>query len=266
VHVNLRWLACDYTHIFYEHIRRRPQIRIVTIIMMLVLTGCESLTFPAREHKLANNTIYWFDYSASRRGAILVPNQETMKIVTCSEPAPDVAKDIVDTFKGNVSSGKVSVGGEADIQEKVIQLAQRTQTIMFLRESLFRLCELSINLRFEKADVIPIYMGVIQSAQTMAEAESFNAQAANAKAQEELIKTRLLVIAVPELLQARREKAAAFVKTLNNAQLNALAKSLGKPGGENALIDILTTIAGANSADTFNTIAQKIKVLFNKEV
>ncbi len=71
-----------------------------------------------------------------------------------------------------------------------------------------------------------------------------------------------LVTAVPADLQARREKAAAYVKTLNQSQLDTLAKSLGIPTGPNALVGILTKIATAQTTKAFDVIAQKIKILF----
>jgi hypothetical protein len=80
------------------------------------------------------------------------------------------------------------------------------------------------------------------------------------------LESLLVVTPVDPLLQARREQAAAFVKTLNQSQLDALAKSLGLSTGANAQVDILTAISKAQSTKGFDIIAQKLKVLFNKEV
>lgn len=55
---------------------------------------------------------------------------------------------------------------------------------------------------------------------------------------------------VPGDLQARREKAVAYVKTLDQNKLDTLAKSLGLPTGP----------------DAFDVIAQKLKILFDKEI
>lgn len=94
-------------------------------------------------------------------------------------------------------------------------------------------------------------------------AETAGAVAKKADAQ---LESLLVVTPVDPLLQARREQAAAYAKTLNQNQLDALAKSLGLPTGPNALVDILTAISKAQSTKAFDIIAQKLKVLFNKEV
>lgn len=57
--------------------------------VVIFLSGCANFIAPAREHSLDPSKQYWFDYDASRRGAVMVPN--TAKIKMCSEPSPDVA-------------------------------------------------------------------------------------------------------------------------------------------------------------------------------
>jgi hypothetical protein len=76
----------------------------------------------------------------------------------------------------------------------------------------------------------------------------------------------LVVTAVPAALQARRENAANFVKTLKQNQLDELAKSLGLAPGTKAQVEILRTIAGAQTTPAFDRFAQKLKILFGKEV
>lgn len=76
----------------------------------------------------------------------------------------------------------------------------------------------------------------------------------------------LVVGIVSEELQARRELAAAFVKTLDQANLDSLAETLGVSTGDPALGAILRAIAGAQTDATFNVIARKLKILFNREI
>lgn len=164
-------------------------LNLIVVVSFFLSVGCTSFTSPARQHELEEGKSYWFDYDASRRGAILIPKHEKKNVAVCSEPAPDVAKDIIDKLRADVGTGKLTVGVEANVQERVIQLAQRTQTIMFLRESMYRLCELSLNFQLKDDDVKNLYDKVIGTAVKMAEAESSNAQEANAKAQKALIDT-----------------------------------------------------------------------------
>lgn len=170
------------------------------------LVGCSSFTSPARYHLLEEGKPYWLDYSAERRGTIIIPKNANNNITVCAEPSPDVALDIVDRFKANVGTGKLTVGAEMDVEEKVIQLAKRTQTIMFLRESLYRLCELSLNYQLDETQVRELYEKVIATAGKMADAELANAQQTKIEAE-----TRKL-----EIMQKTPALMDEYVKGLKN--------------------------------------------------
>lgn len=172
------------------------------VVILIVISGCASFTSPARQHMLEEGRTYWFDYDASRRGAVLIPKHEKKNIAICAEPSPDVAFEIVNKFKVDVGIEKLDVGVQADIQEKVIQLAKRTQTIMFLRESLYRLCELSLNFQLRDEDVRRLYEKVIEAAADLAKAELANAEQAKAESQEKLLQT---MRKTPGLIEAYKE-------------------------------------------------------------
>jgi len=172
----------------------------------IALVGCSSFTSPARYHLLEEGKPYWLDYSAERRGTIIIPKNANYNITVCAEPSPDVALDIVDRFKANVGTGKLTVGAEMDVEEKVIQLAKRTQTIMFLRESLYRLCELSLNYQLDETQVRELYEKVIATAGKMADAELANAQQTKIEAE-----TRKL-----EIMQKTPALMDEYVKGLKN--------------------------------------------------
>jgi hypothetical protein len=158
---------------------RQPSRRFLIhflIILAIQPAACSQFTSPAREHelKIKENTAYWFDYEASRRGAVLTnhDHQTGKRIRICAEPSPDVAiartQDILaKTSFPNVADGEA----QAKFTEAVSQLGQRTETVMFLRESLFRLCELSNNADLEAKDTIRLYKEVIKAAQALAAAE-----------------------------------------------------------------------------------------------
>jgi len=93
-----------------------------------------------------------------------------------------------------------------DVEEKVIQLAKRTQTIMFLRESLYRLCELSLNYQLDETQVRELYEKVIATAGKMADAELVNAQQSKIEAE-----TRKL-----EVMQKTPALIDEYVKGLKN--------------------------------------------------
>lgn len=154
---------------------------IVALSFVVLLSGCANLTSPAREHSLDTSKQYWFDYDASRRGAVMVP--DTAKIKMCSEPSPDAALNLVS--KLDLSLEKTGVGkteGSAEFNASVVKLAERTQMVMFLREALYRLCEQSLNQQFTKEEVLVAYNKVIDTAMAIAKADQDRAKEAAAKA------------------------------------------------------------------------------------
>ncbi|MBM4140401.1 MAG: hypothetical protein FJ242_02750 [Nitrospira sp.] len=161
------------------------------LFMLLVLvSGCAHFTSPARKHILEKGSTYWFDYTAERRGAILIPKHEVGNIAICAEPSPDVALQIIDKFKADVEVEKVKVGAEVGIEHQVVQLAKRSQTIMFLRESLYRLCELSLNFQFGPEKVKELYDKVIDAAVKMAEAELKDSQRLKIEAETRMLEVK----------------------------------------------------------------------------
>lgn len=154
---------------------------IISSTIILILSGCANLTSPAREHVLDSNTSYWFDYDASRRGAVMVPSNTNIKI--CSEPSPDVALTLLSKFNASVEqTGVGKVGGSAEFNASVVKLAERTQMVMFLRESLYRLCEQSINNNFTSSEVLNAYNKVIDAALVIVQTDQMKAQENNIKA------------------------------------------------------------------------------------
>ncbi|MCP5371927.1 MAG: hypothetical protein H6907_09365 [Hyphomicrobiales bacterium] len=76
----------------------------------------------------------------------------------------------------------------------------------------------------------------------------------------------ILARPVPTALQVRRKAAAAYVRTLDQAQLDQLASALGLPTGGSAKSNILRTILKAQSTPSFDVIADKLNTLFGKKV
>jgi hypothetical protein len=153
------------------------------VFIFINLIGCASFTSPARQHKLDEGENYWFDYDASRRGTVLLPTHASNNMKICAEPSPDVAMEFANKFLAKLSYDKISAETQAEINSNVIQLAQRTQTIMYLRESLYRLCELSVNYQLPVPAVIELYEKVIKAAEELAKAEISQANATRAIAE-----------------------------------------------------------------------------------
>lgn len=157
-------------------------LSVLYIPLLLTISGCANLTSPAREHEIDISKAHWLDYDASRRGTLVLPTNANVK--TCAEPSPDVALTLVSKIEGAL---KPEVGGEAtakgEFNATVVELAKRTQMVMFLREALFRLCEQSLNGNFSQKEVVDVYKQILNTAtdivktdQTAAQAKALDAQ------------------------------------------------------------------------------------------
>lgn len=78
------------------------------------------------------------------------------------------------------------------------------------------------------------------------------------------IQQDLVVTPVTKDLQSRRENAAAFIKGLSPNDLDTLATAIDKEPGTNALLNILSAIAAADTTTSFEVINQKLNVLFGR--
>ena len=147
--------------------------------LLLTLGGCANFTSPARSSALAGNDVHWLDYDATRRGALVMPGGASIK--TCAEPAPDAALTMVTKLEVGSTTGTGADAKErtakTEFNSTVVDLARRTQTVAFLRESLFRLCEQSLNNKFTSNEILTAYEKVIAVAQKIAEADAKDAEA-----------------------------------------------------------------------------------------
>jgi hypothetical protein len=175
----------DYSKVTYISGGEMKRIGFLTFLCVVMIGsfGCATFSGPAREHLLEDGKTYWFDYDASRRGAFLIPGNDKEDVVICAEPSPDVAMEFANKFLAKLSYQGVTAETQDEINTKVLQLAQRTQTIMYLRESLYRLCELSVNNRLSVDQIMELYEKVIAAAEELAKAEVNQAAAARAAAE-----------------------------------------------------------------------------------
>lgn len=181
---------------------------VVVVSVALLGSGCASLTSPARMSRLQPGHSYWFDYDASRRGMVLaITNDKAGNAVvrTCAEPAPDVAMQIAAnaSLEANTPGAtSASAGGTAAQAARI--LSERTQMVMFFREALFRVCEISLNQDLSSEHVVTLYQHIIDTALKLGSDKAFEVD---------------MVRAVAELEQhkAERELAAERVKELQQA-------------------------------------------------
>lgn len=184
---------------------------IVVVASALLASGCASMTSPARMNKLEPGHSYWFDYDASRRGMVMALTADAQGrpvARTCAEPAPDVAMQIAANAGMEISApGSGSGGASGSTAQAARVLSERTQMVMFFREALFRVCEISLNQNLESAHVVQLYQHIIDTALKLGSDKAFDVEMMQA-------------VADLEQRKAEREQAADRVRQLQ-AELDA---------------------------------------------
>ncbi|WP_370167096.1 hypothetical protein [Marisediminitalea sp.] len=144
---------------------------LIPMAVCTIMMGCTSFTSPARKHELDSSKSYWMDYDVTRRGTIVSGTTSSWK--ACAEPAPDAAIGVVAKLEGTVKvADKGEVSGKGELAQSIINLAEKTQMVLFLRESLFRLCELSINTNIDADKTKELYETVINAALALVQKET----------------------------------------------------------------------------------------------
>src|SRR6185295_1951633 len=129
------------------------------------------------------------------RGGFLLMTDNTTggpKMKMCAEPPPDVALTRTIDLIANVAYQGATGDQQAKLAEQLAQLGGRTQTVLMLRDSLFRLCELSINSGLGIDDLKTLYTEVVRAAVEVATTEATKARIAEKQADAELMKLQQL--------------------------------------------------------------------------
>lgn len=158
---------------------------VVLALGIPLLSGCAGLTSPARMHELGDGKGYWFDYDASRRGTVLVgqdPKTQKFAFRSCAEPAPDVALSLASKIESQLSYKEISGQAKGDLAINAVKLADRSQMVMFFREALFRLCEISINQNLSNGEITGLYTEIIKTALRLGSDKAIDADILQIKA------------------------------------------------------------------------------------
>jgi hypothetical protein len=169
-----------------------PAIRVVSIALIAcaaLTTGCANLTPPAQVRAIGSDTAHWMHYDASRRGTFVIPSGQ--KVVVCAEPSPDVALNLVSKLEASAKAAdEAQLAAKAEFNATVVELAKRTQMVMFLRESMYRLCEQTMSGNIPATEVPAMYADIVKAATTLAQAEESEAKAKVQDAQRRLLETQ----------------------------------------------------------------------------
>jgi len=124
---------------------------------------------------MTKGTGYWMDYDATRRGAVILFGEDG-KAYVLSEPSPDAAVNLTQSYLAKLNYKEIGMEGSLDLAEEIAQLGKRTSTIMFLRESLYRLAELANSGELDE-ESIELFKIAMDSALKLAESEFMQSEA-----------------------------------------------------------------------------------------
>lgn len=145
-------------------------------IVLGTCSGCSHFD-GADVHALSENSsasVVFFNPDS--RATIAIPNEaQHLKYKFCSEQASDVAfnKAMETAQKVSVSTNGVDIGAENAYQlaNTAVLTAQKSQGVLFLREAMYRLCEMSLNNTLDKAELKNMWDGVLKTAQLVSKTE-----------------------------------------------------------------------------------------------
>ena len=144
----------------------------------LLLSGCAALQPSTSVHTVAATQPTFIDMDASRRGVIIIPRPNGGHQF-CAEPSPDVALEAVTRIlaEAKTNGSNFDAKAEAEFRTAVVQLSKTQTSIRFLRESLYRICEQSVNQNLSSEQVTKLYELAITTALKLAEADVAKNQA-----------------------------------------------------------------------------------------
>jgi hypothetical protein len=129
--------------------------------LLLGLSACASLTSPARVHELKPGQNNWLDYDATRRGTVVTGGSATR---SCAEPSPDMALELVADIQANMDYQGVDAAAQGSVATTAVKLAERSQMLLFFREALYRVCEISLNTDLSDEQIVKLYEQIVRTA------------------------------------------------------------------------------------------------------
>lgn len=139
-------------------------------------------------HKLKDGSGYALGFDSRGRGAYMTvfgdDNKAKHPLRVCAEPSPDAAANLTaETARKaavdlSISYQALSLGGKGagESSERatsnIIDVAQRTELVLVLREALYRLCELNLNGVMNDAQAVDAYSRVLAISSDLAQRDN----------------------------------------------------------------------------------------------
>jgi hypothetical protein len=173
------------------------------LVIVSLSSGCRTFTNPARvkQFNAAHTTnVVWMDFDGTRRVGLLIPTNSHFRVVL--EPAPDATIETTAKFVASFAmTNQLSADQTTRITEKITQLGEVTAIVKALRESLFRINELSVNGHLDKIQVERLYTNALHAVVALADKSANDAKKAAAEAETAQVK------AIQSLAVSQEEKA-----------------------------------------------------------
>jgi hypothetical protein len=141
---------------------------------MLFMIGCETFTPPMQHVPLSEAQSTVLSMNSNRRISYVflrpdTENEGKMRPIVVSEPPPDTALQQTVELVGKLTAG-AKLTGEASFKDTqtIVNLTQRTQAIVILRDSLFRLAEARANGFIKDPEWLKQYEDVLDIAKEIA--------------------------------------------------------------------------------------------------
>lgn len=146
-------------------------------IIVTALAGC-AVNPAVSTHPIALGQPTVLTTDASARGIIVLPRPDGRGVSVCAEPSPDAILSTVAQMVAQVKlqNPQVDAQTQVNFQTAVVEFSKRSTTILFLRESLYRVCEQQINQNLSSDQVMQLYTMAMQTALKLAEADATSSQ------------------------------------------------------------------------------------------
>lgn len=144
--------------------------------LALLTSGCMALRAPVKVHPIeAKDKPTFVELDATRRGYLILPRPDGRGYLVLAEPSPEAALATVNKILAEVSvkngSAPIDAKTQIEFNTAIIQLANKSQTVLFLREALYRLNEQSVNQTLPPEAIAKLYEQAMLTALKMAETE-----------------------------------------------------------------------------------------------
>lgn len=211
--------------------------KIYVLILVTMMSGCSLFPQEHAEIKDVNDDVSVITYPTALRGTYIFKKDSYS---FCAEPSPDIAFDSIKKLTSDISgttahgeTAKITLN--ADVSEKVINLAGRTELVVLARDLLYRACE--ANKKGDSKLTETLYTQVIDLVKNLGEAERINAETDYIKATE--FKRDSSSECIQKWLSQDSKNADVITKWLNGkTKLWILLNGDFKSDREQAIIDL----------------------------